>query len=545
MKRFMKHLSFALMVALATVFNLSAASDAKKAKVLVIGVDGIISTAIDYATTPGIDALVGDATYNMNSYGGVPAYSSSGWATLLTGVFSNKNGVKTNHSFTGNNFSVYPSMVRRIKSNRPDVVIASVVRSADINSYLNQDADYKFNYSTDEEVKLKSIDFLKQDNVDVVFTQFSSPEEIGENNGYQLRNAGYVIAVQKIDEYVKALNDAILSRTNYGNENWTIYLVSTHGGTESGEQTNTTKEEINVPVIFSGSDFDNKELDPLSADPKVGSDNVLTVNKSSSGNFTYARIPISGTALQGMNRFTIEMWIRPGADNSSDPSIIGDKDWDSGGNPGFTICRSGASWKINIANQARTRYDIGGGTIEDGNWHHIAVSFDKTKECVIYQDGAVVNESKLTYVATDNMASPFNYLCLAQDGTQKYSGGEPNWSGTFNEVRIWTDVLDKETIKKYMNLRNIESSDHPYLSSLNLYLKMDEVRGSTIKDYSGKGNNAELMGSATARHPYYPLSLADVSVNVLNQLGIPVDAGWGLEGSVLKANVPYRLFKVK
>jgi hypothetical protein len=138
-----------------------------------------------------------------------------------------------------------------------------------------------------------------------------------------------------------------------------------------------------------------------------------------------------------------------------------------------------------------------------------------------------------------------NYLCLAQDGSQKYSDGGPNWAGSMNEVRIWNDVLSAETLKNYMHLRNIEKSNHPNLSALNLYLKLDETRGTTIQDWSGKGNHGELVGSATVRYPLYAVGLNDVAVNILNHLGISVDGTWGLEGNSLKSNVPYRLFKLK
>lgn len=278
--------------------------------------------------------------------------------------------------------------------------------------------------------------------------------------------------------------------------------------------------------------------------PRENSDNILTINKAPTGDKTYVRVPINGTALQGMNKFTIEFWAKANA-NGSDPSIIGDKDWDSGGNPGFTICRSGSTWKINIANTLRQRYDIGSSKpLEDGNWHHLAVVFDKTKKCTIYQDGEIVNEEALTYKPTDNMTSPFNYICFGQDGTQTYSGGAPNWAGSYNEVRIWTDALTTETIRDYMYLRNIETSSHPNKASLNLYLKMDEVRGTVVKDYSGKGNNGELVGPASERHPYYPIGLTDIAVNILSHFGIRPDGSWGLDGSVLKSNVPFRLFKV-
>lgn len=533
-----------ILTALLIAGQVAYAQTDKVRKILVIGVDGIINTAIDYAATPGIGRLKANASYSMNGYGGVPAYGSSGWATMLTGVSAGKHGVTVNQSFSGNKFTEYPSVVSRIKSAAPAIVVASVVRTQEINTLLNQSADYKFQFTSDGEVYNKSVELVKQANMGAVFVQFSSPDDVGQQVGFQLRQARYVLAIQKIDEYVAGLQTAIQSRANYAKEDWSIFLVSTHGGTESGIPQSTTPEEINVPIIFSGAEMDKKELVGTQMAPRENADNVLTINKAPSGDRTYVRIPIRGTALQGMNKFTIEFWAKAG-DNSSDPSIIGDKNWDSGGLPGFTICRSGTSWKINIANQKSERYDVGSNRVlEDGNWHHLAVTFDKTKLLTVYQDGEKVAESPLTYKDADNMASPYDYLCLAQEGTQKYSGGAPNWAGSFNEVRIWTDVLSAGTIRDYMYLRNIETSNHPNRASLNLYLKMDEVRGNVVKDYSGKGNNGELVGPASERHPYYPIGLTDVAVNVLSHLGMRADGSWGLEGSVLKSNVPFRLFKV-
>ncbi|MBN8786236.1 MAG: alkaline phosphatase family protein [Terrimonas sp.] len=516
----------------------------KTKKILVIGIDGIINTAIDYAATPGIGALRVNGSYTMSGYGGVPAYTSSGWSTMLTGVSSDKHGVTVNESFSGNNFAQYPSVVSRMKSALSSLIVASVVRTPEVNTLLNGAADQKFQFSTDDEVYSKSVELLKQADMGAVFIQFSSPAEVGQAVGFQLRQAQYVLAIQKIDEYVAGLHAAIESRSSYANEDWNIFLASTRGGTESGVPQSSTPEEINVPIIFSGAEMDKKEMIGTALAPRENADNILRINKAASGDKTYVRIPIKGTPLQGMNKFTIEFWAKADA-NSSDPSIIGDKNWDSGGNPGFTICRSGSTWKINIANQKTERYDIGSSKVlEDGNWHHIAVVFDKTKLCTIYQDGEKVNESVLTYKDADNMASPYDYICLGQDGSQVYGGGAPNWAGSLNELRIFTDALSGETIKKYMYLRNIENGNHPNKASLNLYLKLDEVRGTVITDYSGKGHNGELVGPASERHPYYGMGLTDIAVNILSHFGISVNSGWGLEGSVLKSNVPYRLFKV-
>jgi hypothetical protein len=161
MKRIFKYTCLILTV-LIVAGQSSYAQTAKSKKILVIGVDGIINTAIDYAATPGIDKLTADASYSMNGYGGIPAYASSGWATMLTGVSADKHGVTTNKTFSGNKFSQYPSVVARIKAGASSIVVASVVRTAEINTLLNQAANQKFQYATDEEVYKKSAELLKQ-----------------------------------------------------------------------------------------------------------------------------------------------------------------------------------------------------------------------------------------------------------------------------------------------------------------------------------------------------------------------------------------------
>lgn len=513
-------------------------------KILVIGVDGIIHTALDYATTPGIDRLLSEASYSMSGNGGLPAFSQTGWATMLTGVTPDKHNAIQKGSFQGNRFNQYPSVISRIKKLNPALKVGSVFRDEQINQVLATDADWKFSFGTDQDVAAKASELLGQADLDVLFVQLSNPADIGREVGFQLREARYVLAIQQTDQLVAQLLDRIGTRNTYSSENWAVYLASSHGGTESGEILNSTPEEFTVPIIFSGGGLDRKELVNTAMQPRENSDNVLSFSRAASGDFTWVRVPINGTPLQGMNKFTIEMWIKPDV-NSSDPAILGDKDWDSGGNPGFVICRSGNSWKINIANQNRERYDIGPErTIEDGNWHHIAVTFDKTNQCIVYQDGVAWKTEKLAYKPTDTVASPFNFLGIAQEGTGRYGGGAPNWAGVINELRIWTDVVPGDVLRQYMHVRNVERSQHPYLSSLNLYYKFDELRGTLIADASGKGHHGDLIGPAARRFPLFPLQLTDVAVNVLSHLGFRPDAAWGLDGATLKSNVPYRLYKV-
>ena len=63
------------------------------------------------------------------------------------------------------------------------------------------------------------------------------------------------------------------------------------------------------------------------------------------------------------------------------------KNWNSGGNEGFVIAaNTNGDWKFNIGDGS-SRIDLDGGAIDDGDWHHIAVTYDANGTKAVYQDG--------------------------------------------------------------------------------------------------------------------------------------------------------------
>lgn len=505
---------------------------------LVIGVDGLIASSIDYASTPGIDKLINNGTYTLSGYGSIPSTPTTGWASVLTGVSPADHQVLED-DFQNNNFAQYPSIVSRYKSAYPSDKVASIVRNKAINDYANIESDLKFNFDSDTEVIEKAKSLLSSDDITLSFVQLSGIKDVGDGFGYQLRSSEYVNAVQSTDELINELIETVLSRPDYLNENWVIYMVSTHGGTEAGLYGGGTPSETIMPIVLSGNSMDNMLYTTEGLSALEGDDNAMGA-LSVSDERSYVRVNTVGTDLEDMSKFTVEAWIKAG-ENTSDPSIIGDKNWGSGGNPGFTIFRSGSNWRLNIANTDRDRYDYTGGYIEDGAWHHIAVVFDKTGECILYHDGKIVNSFTVGMSETASMKTPYDYLCIGQEGSCTY--GSTNWEGEYNEVRIWTDLLDQETIVEYMNIRDIEDGDHPNLSKLALYLKMDEASGEEVADYSENRNNGQVMGNCY-RVPIYSLKHTDIFINLAKHLTLDIDASWGIDGREIVAGVPYRLFKV-
>ena len=145
--------------------------------------------------------------------------------------------------------------------------------------------------------------------------------------------------------------------------------------------------------------------------------------------------------------FTVAIWMKSNTVNG-DPSIIGNKDWGSGGNPGFVFFARGAKgWKIN-AGDGSNRIDISGRrmdndsfTVFDDQWHLLTVTFDRDGMCKLYEDGKMINESDMSGIGS--MKNDFN-LHIAQDGTGTYS----KWyEGKTSSAMIFDYVLTESEIK--------------------------------------------------------------------------------------------------
>jgi hypothetical protein len=93
--------------------------------------------------------------------------------------------------------------------------------------------------------------------------------------------------------------------------------------------------------------------------------------------------------------FSVSFWYKvPTGNRQGDPALVSNKDWDSGGNTGFVIFNSGSGlqWnytEVNDGINANSRKDSGGTSpgIEDGNWHHCLVVFQRGGGAFSYVDG--------------------------------------------------------------------------------------------------------------------------------------------------------------
>ncbi len=142
----------------------------------------------------------------------------------------------------------------------------------------------------------------------------------------------------------------------------------------------------------------------------------------------------------GSSSRTIECWIKTSASQSTQQVIF-----DYGAMSPF-----GSRFTLNLINFGKLRIEVGGNgfnstqSIADGNWHHVAVSYDNsaTTKFKMYIDGQLETSQNTTVAVNTTSASI--YLGRRNDGVNYFDG-------VIDELRLWTTVRTAAQINATMN----------------------------------------------------------------------------------------------
>ncbi len=263
--------------------------------------------------------------------------------------------------------------------------------------------------------------------------------------------------------------------------------------------------DVYLPLDTDLTDASGNKLDAVDA----GTEPTEFVNDPERGQVAsfpidaHAQLPLDPKLNFGTGNFSLAFWIKvdPTVPPTGDPSIISNKDWGSGDNPGFLIALDGADdpannhmWTSNIADgTGRLDWDAddnGTPTLVDGQWHYVAVTYDRTATMNVYFDGELkqtdpAQDSKDMSLVPGDVSAANLPITLMQDGTGAYNH---DFAGMLDEVRIWKGkVLSDSEVKKTMNYK--PGVDKTY--SATVYLPLD----TDLNDASGNNLNATDAGT--------------------------------------------------
>ncbi len=235
-------------------------------KVLLIGIDGCRSDALQQAATPNIDGLLSGSLYSLDSWHTGITFSGPSWTTILTGVQWDKHGV-TGNTFTGSNFNNYPAFPKRAKELKPNLTCVEVVEWDPL-------ADNFYNDGWDKKIKVadgstfptadSAIIQLQDTALDVLFAYFDHVDLTGHNTTFSPSNPAYIAAIEQVDSAIGMVLSALYARPAYANEDWLILLITDHGGNGLFHGGNSD-EERHIWWIASGSAVVHEQI--TAADP--------------------------------------------------------------------------------------------------------------------------------------------------------------------------------------------------------------------------------------------------------------------------------------
>ena len=501
-------------------------------KVLLIGIDGCRTDALELANTPTIDNLISNGIYSPDALNDDITISGPGWSAILCGVWSNKH-LSVDNSFVGTDYTNYPPLFKRIEDFDANLHTVSICNWNPINDYIVQShADYKLNVSSDADVSSEAVNYLSSNNPDFMFLHFDDVDHAGHADGFSPNVNQYITAIEGVDAYISPIMQSIAQRPNYANEDWLILITTDHGGLGTSHGGNSIEEE-KVFVIASGNSITQNII---RKDSSLIFDSVynclLDTTELKFDGDDYVQIPSNSAYNFGSNQdFTIECRVR--TNTTGDDVIIGDKDWVSGYNDGFVFSfkyPAGPEWKVNIGDGVN-RADINtGGLIADNQWHTLSVSFDRDGYMKMYQDGQLLDSADISSIGDITTNAGF---FLGTDINQSFG-----YSGSIAEVRVWNSLISGQNIQNWQcdHLDN----NHPNYSNLIGYWKLNEGTGTTMAiDYLGGSGIAN--GTINNSTWYSPDStwiydytntprLVDVPVTALSHLCVPINSSWQLDG---------------
>lgn len=249
-------------------------------------------------------------------------------------------------------------------------------------------------------------------------------------------------------------------------------------------------------------DFDRNVLDTSGH----GNDGVIT------GNPTYAK-GIKGQAIHIQNsngstntkaqqfisfhqndlkftdqNFSLSFWYCSDNGVANGGAMIANKNYSSGGNPGFAIGDFNDGLRFNFTADFGSRTDIRPLSPIDGVWHHLVINVDRSKSYIAYLDGQLVKEVAIKNDETKSIDVDGSSFVIGADGFG-YNG--------LNDAYIDELYVFKHTLTTPEIIELYTDNYLPYYIELyeNNYM---EIAGNSLYDQTLLKNFANTIKEAKA-----------------------------------------------
>jgi hypothetical protein len=326
------------------------------------------------------------------------------------------------------------------------------------------------------------------------YTDAGNYQAVVKNAGGSVTSAVATLTVRPPPSYANLTNDLVLHLRFDGN------YLDTSGRANDGTPVGTLPGPTFVAgKIGSNAVHVDSEVD--TTDPN----NLVCTN----ANYVTLNSP-ADLQFGAETNFSVAYWVKmPAGEIYTEYPVLCDSiggtysagcyfgtDWNSGGEGG------GAAWWVSNPGKHVASSTVPGGPflINDGNWHHIAVSFDRMGLAVTYLDGVPINS--ISVVGSGDFDQPTQPWNIGQDATGTYP-----WSGVagskaeavIDDIGIWRRAL---TAYEALGIYNAAQSGLSFDVQAPVKLYLNKVGGNI--DLSWQAGT--LLQSTTVNGPYSSVS---------------------------------------
>ncbi|WP_245663748.1 alkaline phosphatase family protein [Nocardia arthritidis] len=243
-----------------------AEGEAPTAKVVVIGLDGLMYGKVEQVRAPNLLRLSGEGLLSRSSIAPHITISGPSWATVLTGVWDRKHGI-TDNRFTAAPFARYPTVFTRLERARPALKTQSIATwdqiatmtgsgdpRADVVVSTAPVPDDPDESRTDAATTDATVAAIGRFAPDLLFTHLDQVDRAGHDAGGASR--AYLNAVTRADALVGRIVAAVDARAAaHPAERWTVLVTADHGHLPRGGHGGQSPDETTNFVIARGPDF--------------------------------------------------------------------------------------------------------------------------------------------------------------------------------------------------------------------------------------------------------------------------------------------------
>ena len=250
---------------------------------------------------------------------------------------------------------------------------------------------------------------------------------------------------------------------------WTYVPASAQSGTDTfmlrakGATSGTDDEVVTVTV--------NKDVDK-----SVNvSDGIMQFDGSND------KVVSDGTIT--LTSHSMELWVNTTTTVADEGYLVTDQ---SGGAVAQILTNGNGTWRVEISNDLTNFKTYSSSvTVNDGQWHHLAYTFDATGNGTLklYVDG--VEDTSVTKTLDANLPS-FSLTDELQMGVER--GGNNFVDARIDEVRVWSDVRTSQEIQA--NYQNQITGTVP--TQLKAYYRFDdEQTDGKVRNLGSDGNTLD------------------------------------------------------